>query len=99
MDRRTLAIRGSLALLAALAVLYLFSPDGLVRQVWYDGLGLVSVVFAWFGMRYRRPTHVRAWHLVLLGFLGWVLRRHGLLARAERLAARPTTPCRRTRST
>jgi diguanylate cyclase (GGDEF)-like protein len=64
-------VRGGLVLLAALAVLYLFSPEGLVRQVWYDGLGLVSVVFAWFGLRHHRPTQVHAWHLVLLGYLGW----------------------------
>ena len=72
MDRRVTWIRGGIALLAVVAVAYLLSPDGLVRQIWYDGLGLASVVFAWFGLRYRRPTHSRAWHLVLLGFLGWV---------------------------
>src|SRR5436190_3731673 len=71
MDRRTLVVRGSLGLLAALAVLYLFSPDGVLRQVWYDGLGLVSVVFAWFGVRHHRPTQIHAWYLVLLGYLGW----------------------------
>jgi diguanylate cyclase (GGDEF)-like protein len=71
MDRRSLVVRGSLGLLAAFAVLYLFSPEGLARQIWYDGLGLVSVVFAWFGIRYHRPTHVHAWHLVLLGYFGW----------------------------
>jgi hypothetical protein len=39
-------IRCGIGLLAAIAVAYLLSPDGVVRQVWYDGLGLVSVVFA-----------------------------------------------------
>jgi diguanylate cyclase len=71
MDRRMIFVRVSLGLLALVAVLYLFSPDGLVRQIWYDGLGSASVVLGWLGVRHHRPTHVRAWHLVLLGFLGW----------------------------
>jgi diguanylate cyclase (GGDEF)-like protein len=61
-----------LTLLVLLAALYpVIPPD--VQDLWYDGVGLLSVVLALGGVRHHRPTHSRAWLLVIAGFLGWVI--------------------------
>ena len=43
------------------------------RPIYYDVVATVAMTVAWWGIRYYRPVHRRAWRLVVIGFMGWVL--------------------------
>ena len=73
MRTRPCGIRGGIALLLGLVVVYPFVPGETVRGFWYDAVGALSVGHAWLGVRHHRAAHPRAWLLVIGGFLGWVL--------------------------
>jgi diguanylate cyclase (GGDEF)-like protein len=73
MRTRPCGIRGGIALLLGLVVVYPFVSGETVRGFWYDAVGALSVGHAWLGVRHHRAAHPRAWLLVIGGFLGWVL--------------------------
>jgi diguanylate cyclase (GGDEF)-like protein len=65
--------RAGLGGLACLTAAYLVIPNGPIRDIWYDGVGVLCMAYALLALRRRRPAQMSGWVLVAVGFAGWVV--------------------------
>lgn len=68
-----------LATLVALVLTYPVAPGGGVREVWYAGVGVLCVAWAYVGLRRHSPARPMPWIHVLAGFGAWALADVGAL--------------------
>ena len=68
-----------LATLVAFVLTYPVAPVGAVREVWYAGVGVLCVTWAYVGLRRHSPAKPLPWIHLLAGFGAWALADVGAL--------------------